>query len=107
MTLGVIIATMFASCSKDSINGTDGPDGPDKVSDGVFMGLTIKMPSPEGSKSSTTTGGQSSSGNEVGSDSENFVNNVIIVLAKASDNSYIASGTVTKDNLTTTFARLT
>ena len=100
MTLGVIIATMFASCSKDSINGTDGPDGPDKVSDGVFMGLTIKMPSPEGSKSSTTTGGQSSSGNEVGSDSENFVNNVIIVLAKASDNSYIASGTVTKDKLT-------
>lgn len=100
MTLGVIIATMFAACNKDSINGTDGPDGPDKVSDGVFMGLTIKMPSPEGSKSSTTTGGQSSSGKEVGSDSENFVNNVIIVLAKASDNSYIASGTVSKDKLT-------
>ncbi len=98
LMLGAFAAALAVSCSSDPKDGPNPGTDPDNSGDGFYMGLTIKMPG-DGSKSSTTNGGQSSNGNEVGTDQENYVNNVLIVLAKATDNSFIVYGEVANNKL--------
>lgn len=85
---------LLASCSDDKGTSNE-PAAPD-TGDAVYMGLTVQMPSASG-RSQTNTPGQSTDGTEVGTDSENKVNEVAIVVAKASDNSYIVHGLVSTD----------
>lgn len=94
----------MSSCSQDDIlteeNGSTG-GGNQQEGDGFYMGLTLKMPSGNnGGRSATVEPGHSTDGNEVGSDKENAVSSVLIVLANATDNSFIVSGTVLQDKLT-------
>lgn len=86
----IVLASLLAACSNDLLD--PGADGPDDISpaDKVYMTLRFDMPSAPGSRSYTDGNNQSSGGVEIGSDVENKVNDIILVLAKK-DNSYIAS----------------
>lgn len=95
--LGLAMAALVASCSDDK-NGGGEPTLPE-AGEAVYMGLTVQMPSASG-RSQTTTPGQSTDGTEVGTADENNVGEVAIVIAKASDNSYIVSGMVQSGALT-------
>lgn len=100
LVLGAFAAALAVSCSNDPKDGPDGPSG-STDGDGFYMGLSIKMPK-DGSRSYTDDdkgGGQSNSGNEIGSDKENKVNNVLIVLANSKDNSFIVCGEVLSSQL--------
>ncbi len=92
---------MLASCGTDELL-VDDPNsgGSSSTGDGVYMGLTIKMPSATGSRSTTTDNGQSDDGNEEGQDYENTVSDVIIVIADPTTNGYVTSGTVASNKLT-------
>lgn len=92
----------ISSCSQDDLltdeggNGINVPEG-----DGFYMGLTLKMPTGDSfGRSETTDNSQSTNGTEIGSTDENTVSNVLIVLAKSTDNSFIVSGNVASDKLT-------
>ncbi|MDE7411525.1 MAG: Mfa1 family fimbria major subunit [Paramuribaculum sp.] len=94
--VGLLSLAMFASCSDDVV--VDNPGNPDgngnTVADGsgVYMQVVVSM--PEGSRSFTSGPGSSTGGSEVGSDAENRVSSMLIVLAKQSNNEYIAHALV-------------
>lgn len=82
--LSALAMMAFAvGCSDDihpDINqggNTGADDGP-----GVYMTVNIAMPSAKGTRSQTTDGGGSTDGTEIGQDSENKVEEVLIVLAE-------------------------
>ncbi len=85
---GLLSLVMFASCS-DEIGKEDTPVAP-VISDGsgVYMQVLVSMPT--GSRSFTSGPGTSTGGFEVGSDAENRVSSMLIVLAKQDNNEYIA-----------------
>lgn len=93
--LGLAMAALVASCSDDNVGNGNEPTLPE-TGEAVYMGLTVQMPSASG-RSQTQTPGASNDGIEVGTDSENKVNEVAIVVAKASDNSFIVYGLVSND----------
>lgn len=97
LMLGAFAAALATSCSSDPKDGPNPGTDPEN-GDGVYMGLTIKMPG-DGSRSETTDDGQSNDGNEVGTNEENAVKSVLIVLAKSTDNSFIVCGEVLSDKL--------
>lgn len=75
---------------------TGAEDGP-----GVYMGVNLSMPGGGGGTRSWTDGpDHSNDGVEVGSDVENNVNEVLLVLAKKDDYGFIAASTVPKNSLT-------
>ena len=92
----------LSSCSQeDLLDNNGGTDITVTEGEGVYMGLTLKLPAANGGgRSQTVEPGQSTNGNEIGSTEENAVQSVLIVLAKASDNSFIVAGTVAQDKLT-------
>lgn len=103
MSLFMAVVAMggFSACSDDEPNNNQGQNGQNGADgEGVYMSLTVKMPSADGSRSTTVTPGQSNDGTEVGTKEENNVSNVLIVLAKSDDNSFIVAGEVMKDGLT-------
>lgn len=89
----------FSSCSNDEPDMNGGENLPEN-GEGVYMALTLQMPSANGGRSQTVEPGQSTDGNEIGSDEENAVDNVLIVLAKSTDNGFITAGTVLSNKLT-------
>ncbi len=93
--LGFAMAALLASCSDDKGQGNE-PVLPE-VGEAVYMGLTVQMPTANGGRSQTEEPGASNDGVEVGTDDENKVAEVAIVIAKKNDNSYIVSGLVTSD----------
>ncbi|MBD5322031.1 MAG: fimbria major subunit [Bacteroides sp.] len=98
MALFMAVAmTGFTSCSDDNVidQGSSSGNPTISVGDGFYMSLTVKMPTPGGSRSSTVSPGQSNDGNEVGSEVENYVGNVLIVVARRSDNGFIVAGRAT------------
>lgn len=88
----------FAGCSQDDL-GVTNPGGEVNPNDAVYMNVTVQLPTGNGTRSVTGENGGSDSGEEVGKDYENNVNSVLLVLAKKSDNSFIAAGEVV-DNKT-------
>lgn len=86
---GAMAALAMVGCSDDKL-GQDGPNGPTigpDDEDGVFLNVTIKMPTAGGGSRSFTDGPNSSNDKtEVGHDYENTVNTVYLVLAKKTDN---------------------
>lgn len=93
--LGFAMAALLALCSDDKGQGNE-PVLPE-VGEAVYMGLTVQMPTANGGRSQTEEPGASNDGVEVGTDDENKVAEVAIVIAKKNDNSYIVSGLVTSD----------
>ncbi|MDE5749590.1 MAG: hypothetical protein K2H87_02335, partial [Duncaniella sp.] len=102
MSLFMAVVAMggFSACSDDEPNnqGHNGQNGAD--GEGVYMSLTVKMPSADGSRSTTVTPGQSNDGTEVGTAEENNVKSVLIVIANSKDNSFVAAGEVMQNGLT-------
>ncbi len=68
--------------------------------DGVYMALSIDMPTGNRSRSQTVVGGGSSGGTEVGSDVENTVTNALVILAQRNTHAFIAAGEVASNRLT-------
>ena len=98
--LSFAAALALTGCASD-LTGPDPTldDGNLKGGPGVYIGVNFKPSSPGGTRGFTDGENSSSNGTEVGSDVENNVNELIIVLARAKDNGFIAASTVTKDNL--------
>lgn len=87
-----------AACSNDSPIPGEG-DGSSNE-DGVYMTVNFDLPtSTKGSRSYTDGDNSSNNGEEIGSDKENKVQDVVMVLAKK-DYSYIASAEIASNNIT-------
>ncbi len=92
-------ALVLTGCASD-MTGPDPNDGENlKGGPGVYIGVNFKPSS--GTRGFTNGENSSSNGEEVGTDIENNVNELIIVLARPDDNGFIAASTVTKENLKT------
>lgn len=110
--LSLFAMMAFATACSDDLRpdmnqggGSGTEDGP-----GVYMGVNFTMPAGGGTRSyadengnvtgSWTDGDDSSSdGIEIGSDVENNVNEVLLILARKENNGFIAAATVPKNNL--------
>lgn len=87
----------FTACSEDEPKG--GSDNGAADGEGAYVSLTVTLPNGNGSRSQTVTdpdpgnpGGASTDGTEVGSDKENYVGEVLLVIASAKNNAFAASG---------------
>ncbi len=98
---GAAALALLAGCSDEIVpddngngsgNGTD--DGP-----GLYIGVNFSLPGMgQGTRSITTPDG-SNNGTEVGTDAENNVNEVLLILAKPDNNGYIASSIIPKQKI--------
>ncbi|MDE7419634.1 MAG: Mfa1 family fimbria major subunit [Muribaculaceae bacterium] len=94
-SLLVMGALAMVACSNDDFSRKGSNSlSPGEEAAGVYMALNIEMPSGRGTRSQTNNDGTSTDGVEVGTNTENNVASVLIVLAKASDNSFIFAGEV-------------
>lgn len=84
----------MTACSNDDYSPSGNNPLHGEEGSGVYMSLNIEMPSGNSTRSQTTDLGNSTGGTEVGTNSENNVASVLIVIAKKSDNSFIFAGTV-------------
>lgn len=87
---------LLAACSSDDpiVNGGGG-SGDDSSNEGVYMTVNINPNGRSGLSRSQTNGDDSSNdGTEVGSNDENKINSVLIVLANPATNAYIAHSVV-------------
>lgn len=90
----------MVACSDDTpVLDSGNSHGSGNEGDGCFISLNIQLPTANGSRSQTTTGGQSTNGNENAFDYENNVNDVLIVLANSTDNGFITAGSVASSKL--------
>lgn len=97
--LGMVAALMATSCS-DTSELPDAPVNPGEGGDGVYMSVTVQMPTASGgSRSETTNNGQSTDKTENGKDYENKVTAIAVVLAKPDNNGFITWGHVDANNL--------
>ena len=62
------------------------------IRDRAYMTVQVTMPSVPGSRSNTVEGGGSNVGVEIGKDYENNVKRMYVVLARSTDNAFIAFG---------------
>lgn len=98
------LACLMSACSSDEPagNGTDIIDNGEKV----YMSISVSLPTAGGSRSVTDTpnDGTSSSSDktEIGKDYENKVTNMLVILARKSDNGFITYGTVDNGKATQT-----
>ena len=96
---------LMTACSDDKIGGEE-PNTPNhpgtEESEGVYVSLEVKMPT-EGRRSQTDSNGDSTDGTEVGSDAENTVSSLLIVLTDINNN-IITAGSVLSNNLQATSA---
>lgn len=89
----------MVACSDDApiTAGSEPSNGSGSDGDGYYMTVNVQLPSP-GSRSQTTDEGWGDSDatpdTEIGFDYENDVNDILIVLADATDNSFITAGSV-------------
>lgn len=82
-----ICAFALIGCSNELKNENSGKED-NNPTDAVYMNVTVQMPIGTSTRSSTNDDGTSTDGTEVGSDSENKVHSVLLVLADK-DNKYI------------------
>lgn len=91
----------FASCNDDFGKEPNNQTGvvEDENTPSVYVGVNFSMPSSGMSRSFTNGDDSSNDGVEVGSDAENNVNEVLLVLASPDDYSLIASATIHKKDI--------
>lgn len=99
--IAVMLASAMASCSADDPIEGNGNDGQEIIDNGeaVYMTVNVQLPVAGSNGRSTTENpdddySTSSNGTEVGKDRENTVSNMLIVLARKSDNGFITFGEV-------------
>lgn len=96
------VATMTA-CSDDFNKvSPDDPNGGGTANDGpgVYLGISFSMPGMgQTGRSFTSEENMSNSGTEVGSDVENNINEVMLVLARPDDYGFIAASTVPNNKI--------
>ncbi len=96
--IGILAGVVCSACSNDTLapegNGFQGT-----TEDGVYFSLDIQLPDGKSTRSYTDGDNSSNNGVEVGTDKENNIAQVLLVLADK-DNKYIASSLVMQDNLT-------
>lgn len=80
-----LAAGMLASCSHDEADVK--PVGPLGNEDAAYMSVEVSLPTLKGVRSAT-----GDTGTEVGKDTENNVGSVLLVLASADKNTYLAHG---------------
>ncbi len=101
---GLFAAALLVGCSNDPLVDPETPEQPGEENTGneAYISLNIEMPNGKNysSRSQTITGGGSSDGIEVGSDAENTVSKLLIILANRTDYGYIASAEVNSNRLT-------
>ncbi len=95
---GAASVLLLAGCS-DEFGSQRGKDSDDKNGPGVYMGVNFKMPGMGETRSFTNGENQSSGGVEVGTDIENNVNEVMLILARADDYGFIGAASVLRNNL--------
>lgn len=93
--MGMLAMCAIAACSNDEldVNGTN-PD-PDASKDAVYMNVTVQLPTGAGTRSATKPEGGTGS-TEAGQDDENFVKEILLVLADKNNN-FIGYGVQTGD----------
>ena len=90
------------ACTSDVINPNGSNQDDSKVvdpSEGMYLRVAFDLPTAKSTRSFTDGPNSSNSGTEIGHDYENTVKSALIVLAKANDNSFIASALVGKENI--------
>lgn len=96
-------SSLLIGCSDDINNGRGDNNGSGDDAPGVYIGVSFQAPGMGGSTRSTTItpgddSSSSSSGTEVGTDIENNVNEVLIILA-TTQNEFIGAAKVERDNI--------
>ncbi|MDE7413012.1 MAG: Mfa1 family fimbria major subunit [Muribaculaceae bacterium] len=91
---------LLASCASDEPMLDGSLDGDINTEDGVYMSVNMSL-SGNGAATRSFTNGDNSSdgGSEVGSDKENNVSSVLIVLASPNDNKFISYSYVSSNSL--------
>lgn len=89
---GVLAMSLMAACHPDEKDKGNGPVGPgmNEKEDPAYMAVQISLPGGRAAKA----GSGNIVGTEVGQEYENRVSNMLIVLAKAEDDSFITYGEV-------------
>ena len=90
------------ACTSDVINPNGSNQDDSKVvdpSEGMYLRVAFDLPTAKSTRSFTDGPNSSNSGTEIGHDYENTVKRVLIVLAKANDNSFIGSTLVENENI--------
>lgn len=100
--LAAAAALVLSGCASDVIGPDSGSEGELKGGPGVYIGVNFRPSAPGSTRGYTNGENSSNNGIEEGTDVENNVNELIIVLARATDNGFIAASTVTKENLRST-----
>ncbi len=89
--LGLFVVAFTASCADDKFGETNF-DPTTYEGEKTYMTVQVMMPSAPGSRSNTVEGGGSNDGVEIGKDYENNVKRMYVVLARSTDNAFIAFG---------------
>ncbi len=92
---GLAALPMLASCSQDDVVS---PVNPGDETAGVYMSFDLKF--SKDTRSYTDGDNSSNDGVEYGSANENQVNSVLIVLANASNNNFVAYTVIPEEKLT-------
>lgn len=91
------LACLMSACSSDEPDANKGTDIVDN-GEKVYMSVTVSLPTAGGARSETDNPDNGTSAStdktEVGKDYENKVTNMLIILARKADNSFITYGTV-------------
>ncbi len=103
--LGLASVALMASCSDDlgkEMGNQPGTDGEvSEITDPVYLSVNFQMPSiGTGSRSFTDKNEVSNNGTEPGTDKENNVGEVLVILARPNDYGLIASAVVQSANIT-------
>lgn len=103
MLVGLLAMGLMTGC-KDPAEEEHGENKPasEETEAVVYMTVNVSLPKANYSKA----GNSNITGSEVGQDYENTVSNLMIVLAKSEDNSFITYGTVTNPSLSGDNAQL-
>lgn len=89
--LCLFAVVLTAGCAEDKLGETEF-DPTVYEGDKAYMTVQVTMPSVPGSRSNTVEGGGSNVGVEIGKDYENNVKRMYVVLARSTDNAFIAFG---------------
>ncbi|MDE5877594.1 MAG: Mfa1 family fimbria major subunit [Muribaculaceae bacterium] len=96
--IGLMGLSLLTACSDDVVQNTEPTPVVAAEGDGVFMSINIQLPNGRDTRSYTNGDDSSNGGTEVGTDAENNINEVLLVLAN-NNNGFIAAATINNNKL--------